>query len=62
MGEPLWLGNKSKIFVLNTVNSEILARVLFLGNFVIAEFCENKTLVKREITLSIIDVGKSCPS
>ena len=35
---------------------------LFLGNFGIAEFCENKTLVKGEITMSIIDVGKSCPS
>ena len=62
MGEPLWLENKLKIFVLNTVNSEISARVLFSGNYAIAEFCENKTLVKGKITLSITDVGKSCPS
>ena len=62
MGEPLWFGNNLKIFVLNTVNSEIFARVLFSGNFVIAELCKNKTLVKSEITLSTIDVGKSCPS
>ena len=48
--------------IINTVNSEIFARVLFSGNFAIVEFCENKTLVKGEITMSIIDVGKSCPS
>ena len=40
----------------NTVNSEILVRVLFSRNF------ENNILANGEITLSITDLGKSCNS
>ena len=44
----------------NTVNSEFFTRSLFLRNFAYAKFCENKTLRNGKITLSFIDIGKSC--
>ena len=37
-------------------------RVLFSRNFAYAKFLENKILSKCEFTLSITDIGKSCPS
>ena len=47
---------------MDTVNSEIFARVLFSRNFVDAKFCEIKPSRNEEMTLSFTDVGKSCPS
>ena len=46
---------------LNTVNSEIFARVLFSRNFAYAKFRENKSWRIGEITLSTTDIGKSYP-
>ena len=45
-----------------TVISEIFARTLFSRNLAYAKFRENKTLTKWQITLSFIDMGKSCLS
>ena len=45
-----------------TVNSEILARVLFLQNFLMPSFQEIKSSRNGEVTLSFTDIGKSCPS
>ena len=45
-----------------TVNSEILARVLFLQNFLMPSFLEIKSSRNGKITLSFTDIGKSCPS
>ena len=45
-----------------TVNSEIFARTLFLQNFSYAKFRENKPYGNGKITLSFIDIGKSCLS
>ena len=45
-----------------TVNPEIFARVLFSRNFAYAKFRENKPSRNDEITLSLIDIGKSCLS
>ena len=42
---------------INTVHSEIFARVLFSRSF-----AKMKPSRNGEITLSFIDVGKSCPS
>ena len=42
---------------INTVHSEIFARVLFSRSF-----AKMKTSRNGEITMSFIDVGKSCPS
>ena len=51
----------------NTVNSEIFARVLFSQNlayvkFHMWSFVKAKSLRNGEITLSITEIGKSCPS
>ena len=47
-----------------TVDSEIFTRVLFSQNFAYAKFRENKVLAKSngEITLSFVNMVKSCPS
>ena len=47
------------MWVDNTVNSEIFARVLFSRNFAYAKFRENKTSRIREITLPFTFIGKS---
>ena len=45
--------------LLETVNSEIFARVLFSRNFANEEFRENKNSRNGENPLSFTDVGKS---
>ena len=48
--------------VLGKRDTEIFARVLFSQKFAFVKFHENKILANDEITLSFIDLGKSCPS
>ena len=46
----------------DTVDSEIFATVLFLRNFTYAKFREIKSSRNGEITLSFVNMAKSCPS
>ena len=46
----------------HTVNLEVFASVLISRSFAYAKFRENKNLAKGDITLSFIEVGKSCLS
>ena len=45
-----------------TVNSKIFARTLFSRNFAYAKFREIKPSRNGKITVSLIDIGKSCPN
>ena len=45
-----------------TVNSEIFASVLFSQNFTLGKFRENKSSRNGKITLSFVNMAKSCPS
>ena len=45
-----------------TVNSEIFARVYFRETSHVRSFVKMKSSRNREITLSITDIGKPCPS
>ena len=55
-------GDNNAAIEFYTVNPEIFARVLFSRNFAYAKFRENKPSRNDEITLSLIDIGKSCLS
>ena len=52
---------KIATYIVHTVNLEIFGRVLFLRNFAYASFVKVKPSQNGEITLSFIDIGKSCP-
>ena len=57
-----WLRNKC--FIVDTVNSENFARVLFSRNFAyhMRSFVKIKSSRNGEITLPFTDIGKPCPS
>ena len=55
----MYLSDYTDLLLSCTVNSEIFPKILFLRNFASVKL---KPSQNGEITLSLTDVGKSCPS
>ena len=49
-------------WLIRTVNSEIFAKVYFRETSLMRSFAELKSSQNGEVTLSLTDIGKSCPS